>query len=197
VTVGKSIDALIKGPLAAQSVDQLMDDLQIKRTKLRSRIHLLNSRRQFWSSKDAESGVQQGGLLLSSQAEIQDQVDGTARNVGNMAKSIESMFHKTQEIHTTTQGMYAMMQQERERVEAREAILKKQAVCNKFLALFYDSHKKQSKLRKYDLRELGLLICRRAAVSTSKAAPSSNRQQEARSDWTGHLSGRAYEFHGR
>jgi hypothetical protein len=127
-----------------------MDDVQVKRTKLRSRIHLLNSGRQFWSSKDAESGVRQGGLLLSGQANIKDQVDGTANDVKGMAKSIEYMFHKTQEIHTTTQEMHAMLQQDRDRIKAREAELRREAIGNKFMALFYDSHRKRSKLHEVD-----------------------------------------------
>jgi uncharacterized protein YoxC len=133
----------MKGPLAAQRVDESMDDVQVKRTKLESRIHLLNSSRQYYSSKDSESSVRQGGLLLSGQAKINSLVDGTAHDVKGLTKNIEYIFQKTQEMH-------AMMQQERDLVKAREATLRKQAVCNKLMALLYDSHKKLSKLHGTD-----------------------------------------------
>jgi uncharacterized protein YoxC len=132
-------------------VDELIDDVQVKRTKLQSRMHFLNSARQHWTARDAEAGVRQGGLILSGQTKMQDRLDGTAHDVKDMAQSIESMYQRTQEIHTTTQEMYAMMQQERDRVQAREAILRKQAVCNKFMALFYDSHRKRGELLGNDL----------------------------------------------
>jgi hypothetical protein len=146
MVAGKSIEALIRGPLAAQSVDQLMEDVQVKRSKLRSRIHLINTSRLSYISRDAETAVRQGGSLISGQAKIKDQVDGTAKDVRGMVKGIEYMFQKTQEMHTTTQEMHAMMQQDRDRVKAREAELRREAIGNKFMALFYDTHRKRGEL---------------------------------------------------
>jgi len=134
----------MKGPLAEQSVDELMGDVQMKCTKLEQRMHYLDSGRQYWISRDTESSVRQNGLLLSGQANIKSQVDDTAGDVKGMVKDIQHIFQKTQEMH-------AMMQQERDVARAREATVKKQVVCNRFMALFYDSHRKPSKLQEIDL----------------------------------------------
>jgi len=141
--VGKSVAVLLKGPLAGQPVDELMNAVQVKRTRLQHRIELLNSIRQYYISRDAETSVRQNGLLLSGHATIKSRVDDTAHDVKGMAKNLEQLTQKTEE-------MLIVLQQERDLAKAREATLKKQAVCNRLMALFHDSHRKLSKLRVAD-----------------------------------------------
>ncbi|KAG9658480.1 hypothetical protein KCU95_g9428, partial [Aureobasidium melanogenum] len=124
--IWKSIEVLIQGPLAAKSADDLMDDVQEKRNKLRSHIQFLNSTRLHWSTKDAETSVRQGGALLAGQAKIKDQVDSLLKRIDAMA-----MMH----------------QRDKDEAKAREEAMRKDAtrgiVCNRFLALFSDIHKKR------------------------------------------------------
>lgn len=138
MSVGKSIEVLIQGPLAAQSVDELMDDVQVKHKKLRSRMDLIISRRQFWISKDAESSVHQGIILVAGQAKIKDQVDSTAHDIKDVAYNVKDLANQLQEIHAM------MQQQEKIHAKAHEDSLKRD-VCNQWLALLGDSHKKRSK----------------------------------------------------
>lgn len=115
-----------------------MDDVQVKRNKLRSRIHLINCRRQYYISKDAETSVNQGGALLAGQEKIKDQVDSTANDVKGVVQDIKDMHNKVTELHAL------MQQREMVQAKAHEDALKRD-VCNQLLALLGDSHKKRSK----------------------------------------------------
>ncbi|KAG9529807.1 hypothetical protein KCU93_g3194, partial [Aureobasidium melanogenum] len=143
--IWKSIEALIQGPLAAQSVDDLMDDVQVKRDNLRSRIHILNTRKQFFNSKDAESSVHKEDALLAGQAKIKDQVDNTA-HVKNFVYDIDVMANKVQEIRAMMQSRETIQAKARKdearKDEARKDAMKRD-VCNRFLALLSENFKKR------------------------------------------------------
>ncbi|KAH0174529.1 hypothetical protein KCU67_g712, partial [Aureobasidium melanogenum] len=149
--IWKSIEVLIQGPLAAKSVDDLMDDVQEQRNKLKSQIHFINNTRLRWSTKDAESSVHQGNALLAGQAKIKDQVDSTAHDVKAVAHDFKDMAHQIQEIKAMLQQqqqIYAMLQQqEKDQAKACEDALRKDAlrrdVCNRFLVLLGYNHKKR------------------------------------------------------
>jgi chromosome segregation ATPase len=134
---------LIKGPLAAQPVDSLMDDVQVKRSRLQARIEILNNARQYFTAKDAELAVQQGALLRIGQENLKGQVAGTADDVKNIAHDIKDLTQQLQNVHAMIQ------QQEQDRVKIREDTLRKE-ICNRWMALLDDSHVKRSKLREPD-----------------------------------------------
>jgi hypothetical protein len=122
-------------------MNELMDDVQVRRTRLQSRIHLLHSNRRFWNSKYAESAVQQGLSPLSGRSKIDNQFAVTTRGAQIRAYDIEN-------VERNMQKMHAMIQrQENDLVKLREDTLRVEK-CNRWMALLDDSHNKRSKFHK-------------------------------------------------
>jgi hypothetical protein len=135
---GKLVEVLIQGPLAMRSVEELMDDVQLKRGKLQSQIGLLKTELLQWISKDAETGVRQGQSLLTGQAQIKD-------DIGNVAHKIEEIGAKCDAIH---------LQQRRSRAqELEDALNSRIVICNAHLAIFRDSLQISSRFQETDLNE--------------------------------------------
>jgi uncharacterized protein YoxC len=137
------IEALIQGPLAARSVDDLMDDVQVKRSKLNSQMDILKTQLLHWISKDAESGVRRGDSLLAGQKQMKALLDGTSHDVKGITHDIEQVANKVQEIGASVDAMH--LGQQRDQLKALQDVLNNQVLCNEYLVLFCERMKDRGK----------------------------------------------------
>jgi uncharacterized protein YoxC len=137
------IEALIQGPLAARSVDDLMDDVQVKRSRLDSQMDLLKTNLLHYISKDAESGVRRGDSLLAGQKQMKALLDGTSHDVREITHDIGQVANKVQEIGASVDAMH--MDQQRDQVKVLQDALNNQVLCNQYLVLFCERVKDRSK----------------------------------------------------